>query len=326
MMRLPNGAGSVYKLKGNRRNPWVARKTTGYNEKGHPIYRYIGYFRTKGEALDALSQKAPQIANKSAPTLREMFDAWDSRILCNRSDTYRMQSNYAFEHDLSCIANMPIDELTLAFLQEYFNSIKTPAKQRQIAAILNGILRESVLQGFLSPGAEKVTTYVEMKPYIKKPKVPFSDSELDTLWDSTYLLGAKCALFMCYTGLRVQEFLDLDHVENDRYLIVKKSKTKAGLRTVPIHHRILPFTEELLGINMTYSGFMQTIWKPAMEVLALNKKPHDCRHTFITRMVEAKVDSRLIKAIAGHSGGNVTDDIYTHIRPENLLEAIEVLK
>ena len=41
-MNLPNGFGSVYKLSGKRRRPWVARKTTGwtFNEekgKSYPI-------------------------------------------------------------------------------------------------------------------------------------------------------------------------------------------------------------------------------------------------------------------------------------------------
>ena len=29
-MKLPNGFGSVFKLSGNRRNPYVARKTQGW--------------------------------------------------------------------------------------------------------------------------------------------------------------------------------------------------------------------------------------------------------------------------------------------------------
>ena len=37
-MKNPNGYGSVVKLSGNRRKPFCARKTSGWNEKGHPIY------------------------------------------------------------------------------------------------------------------------------------------------------------------------------------------------------------------------------------------------------------------------------------------------
>lgn len=42
-MRLPNGFGSVYKLSGNRRKPWVARKTTGwtFDEENRSLIQYM---------------------------------------------------------------------------------------------------------------------------------------------------------------------------------------------------------------------------------------------------------------------------------------------
>ena len=33
-MKLPNNYGSVYKLSGNRRRPYIAKITIGYNNKG----------------------------------------------------------------------------------------------------------------------------------------------------------------------------------------------------------------------------------------------------------------------------------------------------
>ena len=55
-MKLPNGYGSVYKLSGNRRNPWVACVTIGYNkETRNQERRVIGYFPNKPKALNALA-------------------------------------------------------------------------------------------------------------------------------------------------------------------------------------------------------------------------------------------------------------------------------
>ena len=53
-MRLGNGEGSVYKLSGKRRKPWVARKTDGFDMRGYPQYKYIGYYKTRADALSAL--------------------------------------------------------------------------------------------------------------------------------------------------------------------------------------------------------------------------------------------------------------------------------
>lgn len=55
MKRLPKGYGSVYKLSGSRRRPFTARIQTGHNtESGRPEYKYLGYYKTSQEALQAL--------------------------------------------------------------------------------------------------------------------------------------------------------------------------------------------------------------------------------------------------------------------------------
>ena len=55
-MKLPNGYGSVVKLSGKRRKPWMVRKTTGYRidpvkEKKVNEYIIIGYAATKTEGV-----------------------------------------------------------------------------------------------------------------------------------------------------------------------------------------------------------------------------------------------------------------------------------
>ena len=55
-MKHPNGYGTVAKLSGNRRNPFVVRKTRGFDERGYPIYETIGYFPTREAGLLALAQ------------------------------------------------------------------------------------------------------------------------------------------------------------------------------------------------------------------------------------------------------------------------------
>ena len=60
-MKLPNGYGSVTKLSGNRRKPYVARVTLGWvhDEKSGKMVQnrvQIGTFKTKKEARQALSE------------------------------------------------------------------------------------------------------------------------------------------------------------------------------------------------------------------------------------------------------------------------------
>ena len=60
-MKLPNGFGTVYKLSGNRRNPYVAKKTKGWENdpktgKSKQLYTVVGYYPTRKEALTALAE------------------------------------------------------------------------------------------------------------------------------------------------------------------------------------------------------------------------------------------------------------------------------
>ena len=82
-MKLPNGYGTVYKLPGNRRRPYIARvpkgtelvydKKTG-EEKEKLYYQTIGYFETKKEALNALAKHhtEPLAERAHSITLKEV--------------------------------------------------------------------------------------------------------------------------------------------------------------------------------------------------------------------------------------------------------------
>lgn len=78
-MKLPNGYGSVTKMSGRRRNPWVSRKTDGYEldpEKGTKKQKYIiiGYAPTKAEGLKMLAdlQFVIDDCGKNYPTLKKI--------------------------------------------------------------------------------------------------------------------------------------------------------------------------------------------------------------------------------------------------------------
>lgn len=56
-MKMANGVGSVYKLSGNRRNPYIVRKTTGWDintetGKRKQLYVTIGYAPTRAKGLE----------------------------------------------------------------------------------------------------------------------------------------------------------------------------------------------------------------------------------------------------------------------------------
>ena len=53
-MKNANGFGTVYKMSGNRRKPWIAKVTVGWSEEGKQEYYIVGYFETRALATTAL--------------------------------------------------------------------------------------------------------------------------------------------------------------------------------------------------------------------------------------------------------------------------------
>ena len=85
-MKLPNGFGSIYKLSGKRRRPWVAAKTFGwqFDEEGQRIKQkrqVIGYFATRQEAMTALVQynENPYDLDSNKITFSEVYEKWSDK-------------------------------------------------------------------------------------------------------------------------------------------------------------------------------------------------------------------------------------------------------
>ena len=122
-MKLPNGFGSVYKLSGNRRNPWCARKTVGWTfdeekEKSYPIYAFVGYYASRKEALTALSEynKDPYDLHHDTITFAEVFEKWSAEHFPTVSESNCKGYRASFR---SCqkIHNMKMVEIKLDHLQ-----------------------------------------------------------------------------------------------------------------------------------------------------------------------------------------------------------------
>ena len=85
-MKLPNGYGSVVKLSGKRRKPWMVRKTTGYRidpvkEKKVNEYIIIGYAATKTEGLQMLADynRNPYNTKAAKMTFDEVYEEWSKK-------------------------------------------------------------------------------------------------------------------------------------------------------------------------------------------------------------------------------------------------------
>lgn len=166
---------------------------------------------------------------------------------------------------------------------------------------------------------------------------PFSDQELQILWNNADDPEVQLILIMCYSGWRIGEVLKLATNLEDK-CFQGGIKTKAGKnRIVPIHPAVYRFVEQKVLTQggklcvCTQQHHRKALFYPALERLGIvgNPKhtPHDCRHTFSTLCERYGVRENDRKRMLGHSFGNdVTNAVYGHRTLEELREEIEKIK
>lgn len=345
-MRLPNGYGSAYKQSGNRRKPYAARIVTGWSDDGKPKYAYLGYFKTRHEALECLANYNKSPYDVSKPTsFKDAFEAMLSDKLANKETANRME--YVYRHSfesLGGIANKPIADIRLKQLQVLMDSIDTTVGQKTKIKIVISETFKYACKMELCPSdrnnyAKLITignsTCSETK---KQDRGIYTSEEIQTLWEHSDNDNAKILLMLIYSGCRVMELLDLKRENvhlSERYIYIAKSKTKAGIREVPIAECVVPFYKYFLSQNNDllinyWIDFKQRLKVAESRIFAtlkelnIDRYIHDTRHTCISLLVMHNVDDRTIKTIVGHEGGDVTSN-YTHIKIEEKLKAINLI-
>lgn len=337
-MKNPNGYGTVYKLSGKRRKPWTARKTVGWNDKGQPMYLFIGYYKTRAEAQTALGAYNANPYEFNNITLEELYEKWlessDAKKLKEGTlTTYRAGWKLA-----STIKHMPVNEIKLDHYEDAAEITGSPRSVvKTYKSLLGKLIQFGIKHEMVNSSRLDVVHYIDLMKFPQGKKVnrvPFSVDAIEKLWQHTDEWDVRFVLCMIYTGLRIGEISELLKTDvnlEEGYLTVKDSKTPAGIRTVPIVDDVLPFFktdsmtyafEKTLGKTISL-GSRTNIFNHIEELTGEHHTPHETRHTLITMMAETDTPLRIIKRIVGHKNDNVTEDVYTHLSMDKLKESID---
>ena len=349
-MKLPNGYGSVSKMSGKRRHPWRVRKTAKWamdptTGKARQLYITVGYYATKAEALQALSDfnKDPFDLKFSSKTMKEVYEEWSERKFAEISDQ-NVKGYRAAWKLCEPIQNMRFVDIRIDHLQKLADeSGKNTPTLKKFKVMLKGLFDYAVIHGIIT-NDKNVVSYLDIS-HAGNPNArshtPFTSDQVDRLWEvhesNEYY---SIILMLIYTGLRIGELLDLEKKDvhlDERWFFVKESKTDAGIRSVPIAKKIMPFFEHWYNKNdclylistpdaqhFEYRNYSDSYWKPLLKHIGMEShRPHDTRHTCISMLTAAKVDERFIQKIVGHKGQNVTQQVYTHLEIEELITEID---
>lgn len=345
-MKLPNGFGSVYKLKDKpRRKPWMAVKTMKWdidekNKKSKQIRKTIGYFATKQEAITALTHynENPYDLDAETLTFSDVYEKWTAGYFptIGASSTRTVTAAYRYckplydmrmkdirvEHLEQTIKNADVGDSTKGRIKSVFNLMYKYAMKHEIvdknyAQLCDGVKRAA--------------------PQIVR--IPFSDQEIEILWQHPEIPFVDMILIGIYSGWRPQELavLKIADVNLENMTYTGGLKTDAGKnRVVPIH----PLVTELViknynmavrmeseylfndpdgqqGTHLTYDKYRGRFRK-VMSRLGMDHKPHDTRHTFITKAKDVNMNEYILKMIVGHEVRDITEKVYTHRTLEDL--------
>lgn len=332
-MRRANGSGSITKLSGKRRRPWMVRVFKHFKLNGSPVHEVIGYFKTRKEADEALVgyNKDPKAYSISTLTFKDVWEMFIKQRYTDNGNKVPNVYNAAYNW-LKDIHNMKFSDIKLFHLQKAVNdctlNVSTKKNIKIVAnlvfkyAIGNDIATRNYAELVKLPEGEKSNLHKEI-----------TLEELKLLWSNTHIPAVKTVLILAYTGMRPSSFINMltedVHLE-EQFMVggVKNSASKR--RDIPIANCILPFVKELynpenkylLGSEMSYDTFAKNFFNPAMEALNLKHRPHDGRVTCETQLDRLKVQRSVIDAILGHAQKSVGEKYYRKVTVKDRLEAV----
>lgn len=337
--------GTVYKLSGKRRRPWIARVTTGWeivNGKPKQLYQTVGYFEEKRQAMDALAlHRINPVSPKANITLKELYEEWSKTkyeyISKSTVDNYKA----GWKH-LSKFGSVKFKELRTAHVQSVIDkcykakmSRSSLEKIKIVASMLYGYAMQNDIVN------KNYAEFITLPKIEKEEKLIFSDLEIQKLEKSEDTTWVDTILILIYTGMRINEFLGLTkfNVNIDTGVITGGLKTDAGKnRAIPIHPKIFKHIKKWYdkggeylicneqGKRIRDKYYREKLYYPALKsVGARELNPHCCRHTFASLMRKVGADTKAIQVLMGHTKYSFTADTYTHTDIDELKKAIAMI-
>ena len=343
-----NGTGSVYKLSGNRRHPYAAIVTTGWDENKQQR-KLLGTFSDYDEALLALADYQKRHLNKSSSVVfRDVYIQWSSRHFPELAPSSQAVYRAAFNNSKE-IYDIPFDTINVDTLEKCICSADVGYESaRSMKKLYSRMFNYAMPRGMAQTNPAQ---YIDIRSLpVKQGKTlerkPFTDSEIKQLFtDATTSDFCKTVCMLIYSGLRISEFLNLkkeDCHPKEQWIQVEVSKTAASIRQVPIADKTIGFWQyffekehddySLIYFNDrgysgrsgydAYYGRKNSPWRRYFSSFDHKHTVHETRHSCETMLRRAEVYPTKIDAILGHAGSSLGERVYTHLTISDLIPEI----
>lgn len=342
-------------MSGKRSRPYRAMKTDKWiidpvTGKSKQIRSTIGYYQSREDAMIALANynENPYDIKADSITFSEVYEKWSENYfptLSNPSSVRTVTAAYAYCNGLY---DMRMKDIKVSHLEgTILNAQVGDSTKSRIKSLFNMMYKYAVAHDIVEKDYASVM-FANGNPIKRsrtKEVIPFSQEEIFLLWDNLDSIAfADMILIGIYSGWRPQELAILKVADIDIKVgtMLGGLKTDAGKnRIVPIHPLIRPLIENRMkeatsmqseflfndangqqGTYMTYDKYRKRFEK-VMKYLKLTHRPHETRHTFITKAKACNVDEYILKLIVGHAIDDITEKVYTHRTIDQLRAEME---
>lgn len=341
-LRNPNNYGTIAYLGQNRRRPYVVKVNPRINHKGHYNYDILGYYENRAEAMIALAEynKKPCDLNNRNIEFREVYEAFYKDKYENSKKQFSISSKNAAKaafNNCSELHERKFLTLRHSELQSVIDSCPLKHSSLElIVSLFHQMYAFAIREGVTD---KDVSKYVRIN--ISEDDIHgirFTEDDIQRLWDNVSHDYVKMILIYIYTGWRATELLELtkENIDINNMTMKGGKKTAAGKnRIVPIHSKLQPFFTKLYN---KYPYYLFTYKQNHLSYSCFKKKfnaglslcgisagytPHDCRHTFESKLDDAGVSIVIRDRLMGHASKSIGEKIYTHKTIEQLRDAIE---
>lgn len=360
MQKKSNGEGTVYFSESRKR--WIGQVTVGTNENGKLKRRSV-YGKTKKEVREKMVELQADVLHKTYvdPTQITVYDyiesliEEDKRMNIVSDSSYNRKKSYLKIIKKYPISNCKLTDVTEAHIKELYEGITDYSESiiNKVVALIKRCFREStrigitkinIADGIRKPKSDKQTVKVRALTVDEQKKLLNVLSSQNIKYDVMYYT-------MLLTGMRMGEICALDYNdvnfdfkvitirrsatldEDDNPIVGKTTKTKAGIRKIPISDQLLPILKRYAETwapnrdnlffwdydsdTMIYTSRLNMALHRLFEEHDIIDKTvpgkvsqHSLRHTYATRAIESGVAPKIIMQLLGHSDIKITLNTY----------------
>ena len=323
-VKSANGTGSIYK-KTIKSGVRYVLKISYWDLETKKLKRKTKQFQTRREAEEErqkyLLNKGGYIKTVKFGVVLEMWkDKAFEKIGENSIKSYKTNIK-----KLKSLEKIDIKDIKRVDLERLVNT-ETIGTRKILKSILKNIFKEALKMELIN---KNIVDEIEVHTGKVFEKNIFTQKEIELLWQNLEVKGVKETLVLIYTGMRKAEFdnLTIYNIKND-YIEILESKTKNGIRKIPIIDEIKPILKDLINqaLERNDNKILKYSYKRLNHILGKylpktikgisRHTPHETRHTTATVLKEKGVPLDLIARLLGHSNGIITEKVYIHENEE----------